>query len=71
MRTDRHADCRICPVCGVAFTEVPALSREDNTTAICPDCGLRQALESIGLSQEKTATIIDEIHHEQLKNCVE
>ena len=38
-----------CPICGHEYTDVPALSRIDNVTLICPDCGQRQALESIGV----------------------
>lgn len=35
---------RTCPICGKKYTEAPALSRIDNETLICPDCGMRQAL---------------------------
>lgn len=34
----------ICPICGREYTDYPALSRRDNTTEICPDCGLSEAL---------------------------
>ena len=36
-----------CPICGKQYTGHPALSRLDNSTLICSDCGTRQALESI------------------------
>lgn len=36
---------RICPVCGREYTEYPALSRKDNKTEICPQCGIEEALE--------------------------
>lgn len=36
----------VCPVCGRTYTEAPAISREDNATEICPDCGTKQALEA-------------------------
>ena len=36
---------RTCPKCGCVYTEVPALSRVDNETLICPDCGIREALD--------------------------
>ena len=29
---------RTCPKCGCVYTGVPALSRIDNKTLICPDC---------------------------------
>ena len=38
----------VCPLCGETYTGVPALSREDNQTSICPDCGARQALIAAG-----------------------
>ena len=37
---------RVCPLCGRVYGEFPALSRTDNKTLICPDCGTRQALET-------------------------
>ena len=36
---------RYCPICGKMYSERPALSRKDNQTEICPDCGMREALE--------------------------
>ena len=53
---------RICPLCGAEYTEPPALSRTDNETLICPDCGTRQALESIGISAEEREKILSIIH---------
>ena len=53
---------RTCPLCGQSYTEPPALSRTDNETLICPDCGTRQALESIGVSAEEREKILSIIH---------
>ena len=39
----------ICPLCGQKYTDRPALSRVDNKTLICPDCGTRQALATLGI----------------------
>ena len=39
----------VCPLCGRVYHGHPALSRTDNETLICSDCGTRQALESIGV----------------------
>ena len=36
---------RTCPVCGNRYSEYPALSRRDNETYICPECGVNEALE--------------------------
>lgn len=53
---------RICPKCGRTYTERPALSRYDNDTIICPDCGTREALESIGVGREEQDKILGIIH---------
>ena len=44
---------KICPRCGQVYHEPPALSRIDNQTLICPDCGTREALESIDVNKEE------------------
>ena len=52
----------VCPLCGRTYQGVPALSREDNETLICPDCGTRQALQSIGVDAGEHEQIIETIH---------
>lgn len=52
---------RICPLCNQEYTERPAVSRIDGVTAICPDCGTRQALESIGVNVEEQDKILQAI----------
>ena len=56
---------RTCPICGRSYTGHPALSRTDNETLICPDCGTRQALASIGVDEKEQEEIIATIH----RNC--
>lgn len=56
------AQIRICPRCGQTYTEHPALSRVDNETLICPDCGTREALESIGVNADEQDKILAVIH---------
>lgn len=56
---------RVCPLCGKAYAEPPALSRTDNETPICPDCGTRQALGSIGIGPEEREKILSIIHGTQ------
>ena len=51
-----------CPKCGQIFIERPAVSRTDNVTLICPDCGTREALASLGVDTEEQNEIIDIIH---------
>ena len=41
---------RKCPKCGKYYVGYPALSREDNKTEICPECGAREAIESVTIS---------------------
>lgn len=52
----------ICPRCGATFDSPPALSREDGKTLICPDCGIREALTSIGVPLEEQEKILETIH---------
>ncbi len=59
---DNARQIRVCPLCGRSYGEAPALSRTDNETLICPDCGTRQALESIGIDAEEREKIISIIH---------
>ena len=61
MKTTVHEE-RICPRCGNAYRERPALSRKDNDTLICPDCGTREALAEIGVDAEEQEKILDIIH---------
>lgn len=49
---------RICPICGEALSMHPAVSRRDNKTAICSDCGLREALADFGMDEEDAEEIV-------------
>ena len=59
---ERNKEPRTCPKCGQVYTGHPALSRYDNDTLICPDCGTREALESIGVEREEQDKILGIIH---------
>ena len=59
---DRISQIRICPKCGQRYTEHPALSRVDNETLICPDCGTREALAALGVDEAEQDEIIETIH---------
>lgn len=37
---------KICPLCGTEYEDYPAISRKDNKTEICPECGIKEALEA-------------------------
>lgn len=51
-----------CPKCGCTYHGVPALSRYDNQSYICPDCGTREALESMGVDLTEQEEILAMIH---------
>ena len=62
MKKQEEIRTAVCPICGQTYHGRPALSRLDNTMLICPDCGTRQALESIGVKPEEQAEILATIH---------
>lgn len=33
---------RKCPICGQVYTNYPAISRKDNKTEICSECGVKK-----------------------------
>lgn len=46
-----HGEIRrmsICPIFRKRYSSPTAISRKDNKTEICPDCGVREALEAAG-----------------------
>ena len=51
----------LCPRCGQTYTAPPATAR-DGSGPICPDCGTREALESIGVDGEEQEQILEAIH---------
>ena len=53
---------KTCPRCGRLYHGAHALSRVDNQTFVCPDCGTREALESIGVEKDEQEKILDTIH---------
>lgn len=62
MKINERLKPKICPKCGREYCEPSALSRVDNKTPICPDCGTREALESIGIAADEQEKILDTIH---------
>ena len=66
MKTKNHvARPVVCTRCGKTYTARPSVSRSDSTTPICPDCGTREALESIGVGVEEQDKILNAIHRSQ------
>ena len=62
MKNPNETRTAVCPICGQTYHGRPAVSRLDNLTLICPDCGTRQALESIGVKADEQAEILETIH---------
>lgn len=62
MKTAEPIKERICPKYGSRYTGVPAASRCAKYDCICPDCGVREALDSIGISSEEQEKIMETIH---------
>ena len=56
---------KTCPICGKKYTGYPAVSRTDNKTEICPDCGYRQALTAAGIKPEVQEAILAQIHQSE------
>lgn len=52
----------VCSRCGKVYTDRLAISRVDDKTPICPDCGTREALESIGIDIAEQDKILRAIH---------
>ena len=52
----------VCPKCGAVYHDRPAISRVDNSTLICPDCGTREALMTLGIDEAEQDEIIQAIH---------
>ena len=52
-------ETKVCPICGKTYTGHPALSRKDNATPICPDCGTLEALEAAGIPKEKQEKVLE------------
>jgi hypothetical protein len=45
-QTYRILEIQRCPKCHKEFTEYPAISRDDYETEICPECGIREAMDA-------------------------
>lgn len=43
----------VCPLCHKDYSEHPAISRKDNKSEICPECGIKEALEAFKKGAKK------------------
>ena len=65
MKETNVTQIKICPRCGKAYFEPSAISRTDNQTLICPDCGTREALENIDVDRQEQEEILAIIHRQR------
>ena len=52
----------VCPKCRQTYHGLPTISRLDIETPLCPDRATREALSSIGISQEEQEEILSILH---------
>jgi transcription elongation factor Elf1 len=58
---------RTCPRCKKEYSEFPALSRVDNKTDICSDCGVREAMaDYFGIPLSKVTEPVKEYEQEKV-----
>ena len=57
----------VCPKCGSIYSAPSAISRDDNHTPICPDCGIRESLASIGCTPAEQEHILGLIHEYEVR----
>lgn len=62
MKSDNSTTLRTCPAVGRSTAGSRSFEKYPNTQ-ICPDCGTREALESIGVSADEQEKIIGIIHN--------
>ena len=58
MKHDNQIQLKQCPRCGNLYAGISAISRTDNETPICPDCGTREALATLGIDVEEQEQIL-------------
>lgn len=42
-------EARLCPSCGSYYKDPPAVSRKHPGVNICPECGIKEALEAASM----------------------
>lgn len=65
MKAEQRIQPQICPKCGKEYKAPPAISREDNRTYICPDCGTKEALTWLGIDDEEQKKILGIIKQQE------
>lgn len=67
MVVENTISMKICPKCNRPYHGHPALSRIDNKTHICPDCGTREALDSLNVDEKEQEEILRTIHQHTIR----
>ena len=57
---------RVCPACNQTYFGYPAISRVDNKTEICPNCGAKEAMVAV-LNSEELQTRVKDFFGSDLK----
>lgn len=55
-------EVKTCPKCQKIYAGIPSVSRFDNETLICQDCGTRESLKSLGIDVSEQEKILETIH---------
>lgn len=55
---DKCKRVRTCPKCNKEYSQVPAISRYDNKTEICPECATREGMEIAGKDKKEIDEVI-------------
>lgn len=58
MKKGKNMSMKICPKCGRGYTEESAISRVDNKTKICSECGMLEGADAAGWSDEEKEELI-------------
>lgn len=56
---DRCRKLPQCPLCGEYYSAPPAISRANDKSKICPTCGMRQAMQVAGFSEEEQQKVFN------------
>ena len=66
----KNQNKRVCPLCRKEYDGVPALSRTDNETLICPECGTREAIDAALSVPEFSAGMTERGKEEYKENVI-
>jgi len=66
--SNNRLESKVCPRCNKIYSYYPALSRRDNKTKICPDCGTDEAMFDLKISILKSENAAVEVINELSEN---